>query len=118
MPKRVLIVDDHQNFRELARRLVEAVGLDVVGEASSGAQALLEERRLRPDIVLLDIQLPDLDGFAVASSLRSVPAAPTVVLVSTRDASDYGPRVSESGALGFISKAELSAGSLVALLRG
>jgi DNA-binding NarL/FixJ family response regulator len=116
VPKRVLIVDDHQNFRELARRLVEEVGLDVVGEASSGAQALLEDRRLRPDIVLLDIQLPDLDGFAVASSLNSMPAAPTVVLVSTRDASDYGPRVSESGALGFISKAELSAASLAAIL--
>ena len=114
----MLIVDDHQSFRGLARRLVEEIGFDVVGEASSGEEALLEERRLRPDIVLLDIQLPDLDGFAVASSLRSVPAAPTVVLVSTRDASDYGPRVRESGALGFISKAELSATSLAALLRG
>jgi DNA-binding NarL/FixJ family response regulator len=118
VPKRVLIVDDHQNFRQLARRLVEEVGLDVVGEASSAAQALVEERRLRPDIVLLDIQLPDLDGFTVASSLSSLPAPPTIVLVSTREASDYGPRVSESGALGFISKAELSAASLVALLRG
>ena len=118
MPKRVLIVDDHQNFRELARRLVEAVGLDVVGEASSGAQALLEERRLRPDIVLLDIQLPDLDGLTVASSLSLLPAAPAVVLVSTRDASDYGPRVRQCGALGFISKAELSAASLAAMLSG
>jgi DNA-binding NarL/FixJ family response regulator len=116
VPKRVLIVDDHQNFRELARRLVEAVGLDVVGEASSGAQALLEERRLRPDIVLLDIQLPDLDGLTVASSLSLLPAAPAVVLVSTRDASDYGPRVRQCGALGFISKAELSAASLAAML--
>ena len=116
MPKRVLIVDDHQNFRELARRLVEAVGLDVVGEASSGAQALLEERRLRPDIVLLDIQLPDLDGLTVASSLSLLPAAPAVVLVSTREASDYGPRVRQCGALGFISKAELSAASLAAML--
>ncbi|MDQ6878753.1 MAG: response regulator transcription factor [Candidatus Dormibacteraeota bacterium] len=118
MPKRVLIVDDHQSFRGLARRLVEEVGLDVVGEASSGAQALLEERRLRPDVVLLDIQLPDLDGFAVATSLSSLPAPPTVVLVSTREASDYGPRVRGCGALGFISKAELSAASLAAMLGG
>ena len=118
MPKRVLIVDDHQNFRELARRLLEAVGLDVVGEASSGVQALVEERRLRPDIVLLDIQLPDLDGFTVASTLSSLPAAPTVVLVSTREASDYGPRVGGCGALGFISKAELTAASLAAMLSG
>jgi DNA-binding NarL/FixJ family response regulator len=118
VPKRVLIVDDHQNFRELARRLVEEVGLDVVGEASSGTQALVEERRLRPDIVLLDIQLPDLDGFKVASSLSLLSAAPTVVLVSTRDASDYGPRVRQCGALGFISKAELSAASLSAMLGG
>lgn len=117
MPKRVLIVDDHQNFRKLARRLVEEVGLDVVGEASSGAQALLDERRLRPDIVLLDIQLPDLDGFTVATTLSLVPAAPTVVLVSTREAADYGPRVGRCGALGFISKAELSAASLAAMLR-
>lgn len=118
MPKRVLIVDDHQNFRTLARRLVEEVGLDVVGEASSGAEALLEERRLKPDIVLLDIQLPDVDGFAVAGSLSSLSAAPTIVLVSTRDAADYGPRVRQCGALGFISKADLSAASLAAMLRG
>jgi DNA-binding NarL/FixJ family response regulator len=101
-----------------ALKLSWPVGLDVVGEASSGAQALLEERRLRPDIVLLDIQLPDLDGFTVANSLSTVPEAPTVVLISTRDASDYGPRVRQCGALGFISKAELSAASLAAILRG
>lgn len=111
-------MDDHQSFRGLARRLVEEIGFDVVGEASSGAQALLEERRLRPDIVLLDIQLPDLDGFAVASSMSSVPTAPTVVLVSTRDASDYGPRIRGCGAFGFISKAELTAASLAAMLGG
>jgi len=117
VPERVLIVDDHQGFRRLARRLAEEVGLDVVGEASTGAEALREERRLRPDIVLLDIQLPDLDGFAVASSLSSVTAAPTVVLVSTREASDYGPRIGRCGAIGFISKAELSAATLQAMLK-
>jgi DNA-binding NarL/FixJ family response regulator len=118
VPERVLIVDDHKGFRQLARRLAEEVGFDVVGEAATAADALLEERRLRPDIVLLDIQLPDLDGFAVASALSSVSAAPIVVLVSTRDASDYGPRIHRCGAIGFITKAELSSASLAALLRG
>jgi DNA-binding NarL/FixJ family response regulator len=116
MAQRVLIVDDHRGFRQLARRLVQEVGLNVVGEASNGAEALLEERRLRPDIVLLDIQLPDLDGFTVARSLSAVSAPPSVVLISTRDASDYGPRIDGCGALGFISKAKLTAASLSALL--
>lgn len=117
MPERVLIVDDHPGFRRIARRLVEEAGLQVVGEASTGVEALREERRLRPDIVLLDIQLPDLDGFKIARSLSSVAAAPSVVLVSTREAADYGPRIHGCGAVGFISKSELSAASLSALLR-
>ena len=116
MAQRVLIVDDHQGFRKLARRLVQEVGLDVVGEASSGAEALREERRLRPDIVLLDVQLPDQDGIIVARSLSTLAAPPLVVLISTRDASDYGPRIDGCGALGFISKAKLTAASLSALL--
>lgn len=116
MPQRVLIVDDHRGFRQLARRLVQEVGLDFAGEASSGVEALREERRLKPDIVLLDIQLPDLDGFVVARSLRAVAVPPLVVLVSTREASDYGQSIDGCGALGFISKAELTAASLSALL--
>ena len=112
----VLIVDDHQGFRSVARRLVEEAGLAVVGEAATGREALREERRLRPDIVLLDIQLPDLDGFVVAYTLTLMAVAPAVVLVSTREASDYGLLIPACGAVGFISKSDLSAASLARML--
>lgn len=114
--REVVIVDDHSGFRRLARRLLERMGYRVVGEAGTGAEALHEVRRLRPDIVLLDIQLPDLDGLAVAASLGASQPCPAVVLVSTRDAVDYGPRLGSSGAVGFIEKADLTADSLKALL--
>jgi DNA-binding NarL/FixJ family response regulator len=116
VPDRVLIVDDHAGFRAVARRLLREIGRQVVGEAGTGTQALAEARRLRPDLVLLDIQLPDLDGLAVAKALSSEPEPPAVVLVSSRDAADYGPRLDGCGALGFIAKADLSAESLTALL--
>jgi DNA-binding NarL/FixJ family response regulator len=116
MPERVLIVDDHAGFRGVARRLLQEIGRQVVGEAGTGAEALSEARRLKPDLVLLDIQLPDLDGLAVAASLRAEPEPPAVVLVSSRDATDYGPRLYGCGALGFIAKADLSAQSLMTLL--
>lgn len=116
MPDRVLIVDDHVGFRQLARLLFEQIGHVVVGEAGTGTEALSKARRLKPDLVLLDIQLPDLDGLAVAASLTSETEAPSVVLVSSHEASDYGPRIENCGALGFIAKADLSAESLTALL--
>ncbi len=116
MPERVLIVDDHVGFRRVARRLLQDIGRQVVGEAGTGAEALSKARRLKPDLVLLDIQLPDIDGLAVAATLSSEPEPPAVVLVSSRDASDYGPRIDGCGALGFIAKADLSAKSLTALL--
>ena len=116
MPDRVLIVDDHIGFRRLARLVLEQIGRVVVGEAATGAEALSEARRLKPDLVLLDIQLPDLDGLAVAASLTSDAEPPGVVLVSSRDAADYGPRLDGCGALGFIAKADLSAENLTALL--
>ncbi len=116
MPERVLIVDDHVGFRRVARQLLQLIGREVVGEVGTGEEALSEVRRLKPDLVLLDIQLPDLDGLAVAASLNAEPEPPAVVLVSSRDAADYGPRLQYSGALGFIAKADLSAESLVALL--
>ena len=116
MPDRVLIVDDHAGFRGVVRRLLQEIGKVVVGEAGTGAEALSEARRLKPDLVLLDVQLPDLDGLAVARSLSSDPDPPSVVLVSSRDAADYGTRLNGSGALGFIAKADLSAESLTALL--
>ena len=95
--RNVVVVDDHAAFRKLAKKLLEQIGYRVVGEAATGTGALAEVRRLRPDLVLLDIQLPDLDGFDVAARLMSVAPSPTVLLVSTREAKDYGSRLEESG---------------------
>jgi DNA-binding NarL/FixJ family response regulator len=113
----VLIVDDHPSFRASARALLEAEGFDVVGEASDGESAVAECGRLHPDVVLLDVQLPDLTGFEVASQLTGNGARVNVVLVSSRDGSDYGPLVEQSGASGFVPKAELSGARIAALLR-
>ena len=116
MPLTVLIVDDHPSFRALARTVLQAEGFDVVGEAVDGASALTEAERLRPELVLLDAQLPDTDGFAVAAKLTRDGGGPAVVLTSSRDAADFGPLIAESGALGFVPKAELSAAALAAFL--
>jgi DNA-binding NarL/FixJ family response regulator len=113
----VLIVDDHAGFRANARALLEAEGFEVVGEAEDGVSALAAAAELAPELVLLDVQLPDIDGFEVASRLTSEQGAPAVVLVSSRDGSDFGPLVERSGARGFIPKAELSGAALLTLLR-
>jgi DNA-binding NarL/FixJ family response regulator len=112
----LLIVDDHPGFRSLARKLLVAGGFEVVGEAANGQDALATARQLRPDLVLLDVQLPDLDGFEVTARLADGKAEPVVVLTSTRDRADYGERVKRSGARGFIPKAELSGAALRAFL--
>ena len=114
--KRILIVDDHGGFRTAASRVLAAGGFDVVGEAANGAQALDAVARLRPDAVLLDVQLPDIDGFEVAERLRANGHSPTVVLTSSRDALEFGSLVARSGARGFIPKADLSGSTLAALL--
>ncbi|TDQ49011.1 response regulator receiver domain-containing protein [Actinomycetospora succinea] len=111
----MLIVDDHASFRSLARRLLVADGFDVVGEAGDAADAFEAVRALAPDVVLLDIRLPDLDGFGVAEVLAgddAVDGAPVVVLVSSRARHDYGPRVDSSPARGFIAKDDLSGEAL------
>ena len=115
---RVLIVDDHAPFRSLARRLLVAGGFQVVGEAADGADALSAARDLAPDVVLLDVQLPDIDGFAVAERLAAREGAPIVVLVSSRARLDYGFRVDASRARGFIAKAELSGEALLRIMSG
>jgi DNA-binding NarL/FixJ family response regulator len=112
----VLIVDDHPTFRATARLILEAEGYDVVGEAPDGTTALSEAWRLHPDLVLLDVNLPDTDGFQVARRLTAEHGAPAVVLISSRDSSDFGPLVAGSGARGFISKGDLSGPALAALL--
>jgi DNA-binding NarL/FixJ family response regulator len=112
----VLLVDDDPRFRAVARTLLPVWGFEVAGEASNGQEALDTARRLQPSIVLLDIQLPDLDGFDVTRRLLATTPAPAVVLVSTREAIDYGRRIGDSGALGFITKSRLSEDTLRALL--
>lgn len=115
----VLIVDDHPSFRASARALLEAEGFDVVGEAESGEEAVAAVDRLAPDVILLDVQLPDMDGFEVARRLTGgeTGQGPCVVLVSSRDGSDYGTLVATSGACGFVPKAELTGQLLTRLLR-
>ncbi len=106
-----VIVDDHSGFRAMARTLLERDGFDVVAEAADGVSALAVVARERPDVVLLDIQLPDIDGFEVNRRLRerAGDVAPAVVFVSTREAEEYGDRLAASGARAFIPKVELSA---------
>jgi DNA-binding NarL/FixJ family response regulator len=112
----ILIVDDHPTFRATARMLLEAEGYDVIGEAPDGHSAIDEARRLGPDVVLLDVNLPDIDGFAVAERITAEERHPAVVLVSSRDPSDFGPLVAGSGARGFIPKGELSGAAIAELL--
>ena len=113
---RVLIVDDHPPFRELARDLLQHAGFTVVGEAADGAAAIDASERLRPRVVLLDIQLPDTDGFAVALVLADQQDPPVVVLTSSRDSTAYRHRLAASPARGFIPKADLSGAALTALI--
>lgn len=112
----ILIVDDHPGFRSRARALLEADGYEVVGEAPDGASAISTSRDLRPDVILLDGQLPDIDGFEVARRLAQGGHRSAVVLTSSRDASDYGRRIARSAARGFVSKADLSGRAIQAVL--
>jgi two-component system nitrate/nitrite response regulator NarL len=113
----VLIVDDHAGFRRFARRLLEAAGFTVVGEAQDGASAVLAVEELRPELVLLDIVLPDMDGFAVAERLVENGDGPVVVLTSSREAADFGERLERTPARGFIHKDDLSGAALAAMAR-
>jgi DNA-binding NarL/FixJ family response regulator len=112
----ILIVDDHAGFRATARRMLERDGWTVIGEAVDGASALTAVSALRPDVVLLDIGLPDVDGFGVAERLASrTDGGPAIVLVSSRDRGTYGGRLAASPALGFVAKDDLDGPALRAL---
>src|SRR5262249_29781841 len=110
----VLIVDDHPGFRAAARALLEAADFDVVGEAADGASALAAVEGLRPAIVLLDVQLPDLDGFAVAERLAARADPPAIVLTSSGSAWSFRWRLDDNPSWRFIAKSELSGEALTA----
>jgi DNA-binding NarL/FixJ family response regulator len=116
VPETVLIVDDHPSFRASARAILESEGFEIVGEAADGRTALRAARELEPDVVLLDVQLPDANGFDLCAFICEVGTSQAVVLVSSRDADDYSGLIDESGARGFISKADLSGEALRALV--
>jgi DNA-binding NarL/FixJ family response regulator len=115
----ILIVDDHPSFRASARAILEADGFQVVGEVEDGAGAIDAVSEKHPDVLLLDVQLPDMNGFEVCTEIlaRQNGSAPQVVIVSSRDACDFGSLIEASGARGFIAKAELSGEAVTALLR-
>jgi DNA-binding NarL/FixJ family response regulator len=118
MSPTLLIVDDHSAFRTVARKLLERHGYRVVGEAGDGTAALEAVQALQPEVVLLDVQMPGLDGFEVAARLSASSRPPAVVLVSSRDGDDFGGLVERSGARGFIPKHDLSGPALDALVSG
>ncbi|TML28411.1 MAG: response regulator transcription factor [Actinobacteria bacterium] len=113
--KTVLIVDDYQPFRDSARGLLESGDFDVVGEAEDGHGAVRLAEELRPEVVLLDVHMPDLDGFEVARRLARLEQPPVVVLTSSRD--DYAALVPGSAAHAFVRKDALSAEALEAAVR-
>lgn len=115
MRRTVLVVDDHADFRVSVRTLLEAEGFEVVGTVADGHEALAAAARLCPGIVLLDVQLPGLDGFAVAERLAAADRPPVVVLTSGRPARTYGARVAASPARGFIAKGDLTGAALARL---
>src|SRR5688572_9704974 len=118
MKQRVLIVDDHEGFRAHAADLLRLDGFDVIGESGSAEDAEALIATLRPDILLLDIQLPGADGFHLADRIRATydGDGPAIVLISSRDAASYGPRIAASGARGFIGKDDLSGQQLTEIM--
>jgi len=114
----VLIVDDHAGFRTMARLLLEDQGCRVVGEAADGRTAIAAAAALHPHVVLLDIGLPDMDGFAVAKAIHDQESpGQDVVLCSSRSEAEYRAAVARSSARGFNAKSDLSASALLRLVR-
>ncbi len=116
MARQVLIIDDNVAFRAAARQLLERGSFIVVAEAGDGADGIAAATEHRPDLAIVDVQLPDTDGFEVAARLSCLDRAPKVILTSSLDGSDFGTLVAGSAALGFIPKAELSIPMIEALL--
>lgn len=116
MRRRVLIIDDNIAFRAAARQLLERACFVVVAEAGNGVNGIEQAKKHRPDLVLVDVQLPDFDGFEVADRLSRLEVASEVILTSSLDGTDFGALVAGSSTLGFIAKAELSAPAIEALL--
>lgn len=114
MPLRVVLVDDDGRFRAVARRTLVADGIDVVAEVDDGADALAAVARWGPDVVLVDIGLPGVDGLEVARRLRAHGGGPAVILISTRDVA-YGDRVAAGLAAGYLPKAEISLKAILEL---
>ncbi|MBO0701443.1 MAG: response regulator transcription factor [Candidatus Dormibacteraeota bacterium] len=112
----VLIVDDHSGFRSFARRLLESGGFRVVGEAGGAVEARSAVPVLQPEVVLLDVNLPDGDGLQLAEELTDRSSAPVVVLISSHERSDFGDRLERTGARGFINKADLSPAAVADLV--
>ena len=117
MPITVLIVDDHPGYRAAARTVLEMDGFEVVGETATGLEGVDEAARLRPQIVLLDIGLPDIDGIEAAQRITAAAGgnAPAVVLISSRDGDGYAAAFAACGARGFIPKADLTGDAITAL---
>ena len=116
MPLQVLIVDDHASFRRLAGRVLTQAGFTVVGEATDAESALTAAAALEPDVVLLDIVLPDRFGLAVAEQLQASRRPPRVVLTSSRSRSDFGSGYRWPDGCEFVPKHQLTGPGLLALL--
>ena len=116
MSRTILIVDDHTAFRRIVREVLEADGYDVVGEAPDGRAGLSAALSLKPDVVLLDVRLPDMDGFAVALSLAANGGGPAVIVTSSSDDPLYPARAARSGARGFVAKHDVCGASLDRIL--
>jgi len=114
---RIVIVDDHPAFRAWVRAVLAADGFQVAGEAADGASALAQVQAVRPDVVLLDVQLPDTDGFEVADALLGARPVPAIILTSSRDASAYAADLARTG-LPFIAKEDLSGSAIRTMLGG
>ena len=117
MERTVLIVDDHAGFRASARRVLEAGGYSVIAEAADGTSGVSAAAASRPDLALVDVQLPDFDGFEVTRRIQERGEAPAIVLTSSHERADFGSLVETSGARGFVAKSDLSAAALEELLR-